>query len=108
MLPSVNRALHSSAEAMPLAALGSQLDQPWATTIHSGPPASLSRTSKRYIFVHGRPDKALWASSQHSSQLSRSPSAPPMQTCLLTDRPSADTAASCPDATHSTSSASLF
>ena len=56
-LPSVDRALHSSAEAMPLAALGPQLDQPRAATIRSGPPASLSHTSNRYIFARGRPAK---------------------------------------------------
>ena len=66
-LHSVNRALHSSAEAMPLAALGPQLDQPRAAAIHSGPPASLSRTSKLHI-AYRRSDEASRTSSLHRSQ----------------------------------------
>jgi hypothetical protein len=67
-LSSMDRSLESSAEAIPLATFGPQLDQPRAATIHSGPPASLIRTSKQYIYARGRPDKAPRASYLHSSQ----------------------------------------
>jgi len=44
-----DQAEHSSADAMLLTALGPQLHQPRAATIHRGPPARFSRASKRYI-----------------------------------------------------------
>ena len=54
---------------MPLAA-----HQPRAATIHSGPPVSLSRTSKQYILARRRPDKTLRASALHNRQRSSSTS----------------------------------
>jgi len=61
--------------AMQLAAPGPQLDQSRAATNHSALPASLSRTSKRYIFARGRPDVQSRASSLYKSQSSSFPRA---------------------------------
>jgi hypothetical protein len=59
----VDQANHSSADAMLLAALVPHLHQPQATTIHRGPPASLSHASRQHIIARGQLDASSLDSS---------------------------------------------
>ena len=65
----MDRALHRSAQQV-ANSTRPQMHHPRAATVQSGPPASLSRTSKRYILARPRPDETSSASSLHDRRRS--------------------------------------